>query len=792
MRELCCFLLTLIGSESHDRRRDRLPTLDRWIQPLLSGRAALSLLLGVAAATGFATAGEVVEPGAVIAGGVAWTDLDRMFSMEATVPPAARENVTAIALGNHLTAAANSDGSVTLFISDGGIDNIGEFIDGYISQWPAENVKSIQCDRKGHAYDEKVAVLKKDGSVAEFPWTRLPPGATTNGITAIAYSGGYLLCAMEDGRILRNGRVDPAWHDPVVPGGVTALATTYNLSDIIALRPDGSVVGWTEGVSHQLDLDIPAEARTNVVAISGGHEHWLTLKSDGSVVSWSLDGLGQTMVIPVPEEVQTGVTAISAGYDTSMALKTDGRVVRWNRSGSLLTADVWPGYRATAIADGVDHWVAVVEPKPPVLSNGPKDQTLRFGQDQSLLVEATGYPLFYQWRRDGVDLPDGTRADYPLKVAVSGDYTVVVSNDRGSITSSPPAKVVVAPPAPGTVVAWGSPGRGQTRVPPDALSDVVSFAAGRNFSIAQRADGRLVYWGSQEEDLTSRYAEIHGVTSLGSGPEASGLMLVGTTGLVLNDTTTYISPPSIWTNAIAAAVGDAFAMVLQRDGGVTGLGDWKLMTNVPSAARSGVIAIAAGYHHALALKDDGSVVAWGINEQGQTNVPPSALGQVVAIAAGVYHSLALRSDGSVVAWGDNHLGQSAVPPGAKTNVVAIAAGSFHSVALKSDGTVIAWGSGYEGQLNVPETIQGSVTAVAAGEGHTLALVGTAALQVQRTAEGLVLSWPARLPELRLQSTSDPGPGAIWNDLDQPPAVSGGRLSVSRPLEGMTRFYRLRR
>jgi alpha-tubulin suppressor-like RCC1 family protein len=55
---------------------------------------------------------------------------------------------------------------------------------------------------------------------------------------------------------------------------------------------------------------------------------------------------------------------------------------------------------------------------------------------------------------------------------------------------------------------------------------------------------------------------------------------------------------------------------------------------------SNVVAIAAGNNHDLALKSDGTVVAWGSNYAGQTNTPPGLTG-VTAIAAGGSHSLAL-------------------------------------------------------------------------------------------------------------------------------------------------------
>jgi len=74
-----------------------------------------------------------------------------------------------------------------------------------------------------------------------------------------------------------------------------------------------------------------------------------------------------------------------------------------------------------------------------------------------------------------------------------------------------------------------------------------------------------------------------------------------------------------------------------------------------------------------------------------TNVPPNAT-NVIALAAGDAHCLALRADGTVVAWGrnENNAGETNVPAGL-TNVVSVAAGSTHSLALRSDGSLAAWG-----------------------------------------------------------------------------------------------------
>jgi len=148
---------------------------------------------------------------------------------------------------------------------------------------------------------------------------------------------------------------------------------------------------------------------------------------------------------------------------------------------------------------------------------------------------------------------------------------------------------------------------------------------------------------------------------------------------------------------------------------------------VPSGL-SAVKAVATGVGHTLALKQDGTVVAWGGNWYGEATVP-DGLSDVVAIAAGGNHSLALRRDGTVVAWGLNHLGQATVP-GGLSNVVAIAAGHFDSFAVRHDGTVVAWGSNWpDDPATVPSGLR-DVKAVAAGWGHILAL----------KQDGTVVAW----------------------------------------------------
>jgi hypothetical protein len=110
---------------------------------------------------------------------------------------------------------------------------------------------------------------------------------------------------------------------------------------------------------------------------------------------------------------------------------------------------------------------------------------------------------------------------------------------------------------------------------------------------------------------------------------------------------------------------------------------------------------------------------------------------VVAVKAGDTHTVALKGDGTVVAWGAGtifsgsypHYGQSIIPANL-SGVIAIAAGDTHTVALKNDGTVVAWGAGTTstgnepnfGQSIVPLGLSG-VTAIAAGGYNTAVIVG---------------------------------------------------------------------
>ena len=206
--------------------------------------------------------------------------------------------------------------------------------------------------------------------------------------------------------------------------------------------------------------------------------------------------------------------------------------------------------------------------------------------------------------------------------------------------------------------------------------------------------------------------------------------------------------------------GVASSVVLRADGTVWTAGDNSVgelgsgnftsaTTPVQALGLAGCVAVSSGYYHVLALKGNGSVWSWGYNNYGQLgsgngginySIPAQVTGLsgIVAVAGGGFHSLALKNDGSVWSWGYNAVGQlgdwtstdRAMPvqvQGLPTNIVAVAAGGYHSLALDSGGNLYGWGYNNEGELGLghnvsmlnPQYITNGVAAIGAGQFHTL-------------------------------------------------------------------------
>lgn len=180
---------------------------------------------------------------------------------------------------------------------------------------------------------------------------------------------------------------------------------------------------------------------------------------------------------------------------------------------------------------------------------------------------------------------------------------------------------------------------------------------------------------------------------------------------------------------------------------------------------TGVIAVAGGETHTLALRNDGTVWAWGQNLEGQIGdgsttarlLPVQVMsstgpvGGVVAIAAHGRSSIALRDDGTVVAWGSNSYGQLGdgtrvtrllpTPVPALDAVTAISIGARTALVVRADRTVWGWGARY--YLNGDTTSPYALTPVRIeGLANIRSVVTTGTTSLALAGDGALWSWGA--------------------------------------------------
>ena len=289
--------------------------------------------------------------------------------------------------------------------------------------------------------------------------------------------------------------------------------------------------------------------------------------------------------------------------------------------------------------------------------------------------------------------------DDVVQVASNGEHTMAIRND-GSLWAW--GRNLYLPIGEDMFISRDS--SKNAYLPVKIMDDVIDISVGWFYSAAVMRDGSLLLWewGAHLDPVK-----------------------------VLEDVS-YVSAGNFY---IIAIKNDGSLWWHSSIGSMQGIQLRRFLRNSPEKIFENVEMISAGGAH-MVLWNDGDLISWGNNHFGQigdgTISEVSAykrtfqyaiteiMSNVVYVSAGEYNSMAIKEDGTLWAWGRSDFGVlgdvsshiitpvriteymtlSAIPNPIKLmdDVISVSVGENHALAIRGDGSLWVWGANWFGQL----------------------------------------------------------------------------------------------
>ena len=200
----------------------------------------------------------------------------------------------------------------------------------------------------------------------------------------------------------------------------------------------------------------------------------------------------------------------------------------------------------------------------------------------------------------------------------------------------------------GYVYEWGQLTKNLKKIPAD-MGKVVDIAVGQDHVLAINDKGTLYTWGFNRMGLNVIPPELKGkkIAMTWAYSPSYGKVI----SLAKKETALDNVPEEIQGKVEKIALTDKAAAAVLKDGTVKVWGNnHNHIFSVPEEVQGKAVDISGGRNHLVVVTEDGNAVAWGGNENNQAKVPAKAT-NIAKLASGYYQNCIIKEDGSVVTWG---------------------------------------------------------------------------------------------------------------------------------------------